>query len=358
MIEMLRGKCSSVPLIAVLLGMALVACQREEIEHYTVDKTDAPYRLLAAMIPEATQTWFVRVEGPRELIDRRKVEFDYFVNSIRLTGDVENPLEWKKPGNWVESKNLKVEDVSRYAAFRLNSQPDAPEVVITPLRGSGGAVLPNLNRYRVRMGLGQIQEAQLPRHIEKRKVNGVEVTLFDVRGNRSDAKTAAPLRTVGRGSRPGLPELVMKVVHGPLPEGWHKVGESRDGRQYFQAGDDVRLTIRPVQIDAVAAYELLNGWRFDLGLKKLELGATGNGVEMRVVAGRDVWYANFQSPAAKARGRRAIVGTVIPIRQWAWTISMRGPADAVERERARFDQFISTVDFETLVDDENGKSDD
>jgi hypothetical protein len=72
---------------------------RKELQQLTVDGTPATYvdllgpesagnkrHLLAVMVPRGSQTWFIKMVGPADLVSKQKSAFETFAKSVRFEG--------------------------------------------------------------------------------------------------------------------------------------------------------------------------------------------------------------------------------------------------------------------------------
>jgi len=169
-------------LAAIAVGLLAAGCADPQITQYTVERPRAPYRLMAALIPQPDRTWFVRLQGPREEIEKCVADFDAFVASLRFSENEDTPIEWDKPAAWKVSDKREVRGFRRHATFQVNDEPDSLEVVITSLGPAGGDVLANVNRYRGQLGLAKIKEHQLGRATRKQMLGDTEITRIDIEG--------------------------------------------------------------------------------------------------------------------------------------------------------------------------------
>tara|TARA_B110000014_G_C20126556_1_gene600744 strand:- start:4680 stop:5330 length:651 start_codon:yes stop_codon:yes gene_type:complete len=91
-------------------------------------------------------SFFVKMVGPKSLIDGEKSRFDAFCKTLKV-GKGNPPFEWAKPDEWDDVEGTKM----RIANFSFG--PDKKgECYFTVLPG-GGELLSNLNRWRGQMGL-------------------------------------------------------------------------------------------------------------------------------------------------------------------------------------------------------------
>jgi hypothetical protein len=65
----------------------------KDLKKITVDNTDAHFitiagqkgeSILGALVPRANQTWFFKMKGPADLIDKQKAAFDNFLASVQF----------------------------------------------------------------------------------------------------------------------------------------------------------------------------------------------------------------------------------------------------------------------------------
>jgi hypothetical protein len=69
----------------LLCALANTGCRRDEIRAYSVPKEPKEkVRLLAAIIPQKDQTWFVKLMGPADNVEAQRESFLKFVRSIRF----------------------------------------------------------------------------------------------------------------------------------------------------------------------------------------------------------------------------------------------------------------------------------
>src|SRR2546423_15633642 len=72
------------------LALAVLGCQRDEIQQYQVPKEDTgseavtqqalPTRLLGVIVPHGKRTWFFKLSGPVAAIADQKEAFDRFIS--------------------------------------------------------------------------------------------------------------------------------------------------------------------------------------------------------------------------------------------------------------------------------------
>src|ERR1700739_3174762 len=74
---------------ALLAGLPLAilaGCKEETSERYRVPKPPQQ-RLLGAILPHGDRTWFFKLLGPEDAVEKHAKEFKQFVHSVRFTDD-------------------------------------------------------------------------------------------------------------------------------------------------------------------------------------------------------------------------------------------------------------------------------
>ncbi|HEV2292898.1 MAG TPA: hypothetical protein VGR35_03530 [Tepidisphaeraceae bacterium] len=205
-----------------------------------VNGTGAPRRMLAAIVPHGTMTWFFTLKGPPQVVERQKPNFDAFIRSLKFrpTGDepaddaghapaqlamaaqptkpTEDPhaghdhgpgghddhaghdhgpaqpaaekIDWGAlPPGWVEDPTPRP---MRAHTLVVESDGKKGEVIVSRLPQNGvGSLLDNINRWRGQVGLEPVKEpTQKPRAMN---IAGTEGFAFDFEG---PAKEGQPAR--------------------------------------------------------------------------------------------------------------------------------------------------------------------
>ena len=87
------------------------------------------------------------------------------------------PIDWDVPEGW---RKLDGKRSMRVATFEVDG-PDGPlQIAVSMLRGDGGGILANVNRWRGQLGLGPIAQADLDEHVESLVAGGSEAFLVDL----------------------------------------------------------------------------------------------------------------------------------------------------------------------------------
>jgi hypothetical protein len=135
---------------------------------------DAPTRTLAAVLKHAGTTWFFKMMGDDDLVRSQKEAFVGFITKYEIAHDdhshASGPLASARPAqppppsvpgtNWVIPKSWQQVTPGPMQDAKFVVGGGAAVVSLSKLGGSGGALLPNINRWRT-------QQLQLPAATEK-----------------------------------------------------------------------------------------------------------------------------------------------------------------------------------------------
>jgi hypothetical protein len=149
------------PLLAIVgaTALTLVACQREEVQHFRVPKA-TPAPSLAATPASAGMA------------------------PAGMAGDVPpaatptgaDALRWKLPRGWTEARSP---GGMRYATLAPPASEPKVDVSVVVLPGPAGGELANVNRWRGQIGLPSLDEAALGAARKRVKARAGEVSLYD-----------------------------------------------------------------------------------------------------------------------------------------------------------------------------------
>lgn len=100
-----------------------------------------------------------------------------------MGGDTQPPaddrLHYQKPAGWEELTNPGPVVLKK---FRAGSGDQAAEVSITPLGGTAGGLLANVNRWRAQIGLAPVAQAQVDRELQQIEVEDKASPYVDLVG--------------------------------------------------------------------------------------------------------------------------------------------------------------------------------
>jgi hypothetical protein len=79
-----RGQVGLPPTAEADIAKELTTITVSGIEGRMADLTGAQERILAVLVSRSGQTWFFKMQGPRDLIEKSREKFEGFVRSVRF----------------------------------------------------------------------------------------------------------------------------------------------------------------------------------------------------------------------------------------------------------------------------------
>jgi hypothetical protein len=329
--------------------LVISGCGEDEIRHYKALRLEQPKpparaavqgdrRLLAAIIPHGERTWFFKLMGPSAAVAEHVETFEQFVRSIRFGGD--RGITWDTPSNWKEMPGSE----SRFATLRLNSDPPL-ELTVVPLGREAGSLVDNLNRWRQQIGLDPIRASEVGQMTKSLQLDGAEATLVDmVSAGPSLPAGHPPVGPAAGRASPERPPLKYNV-----PDGWKEVPSQSAFRvaSFEVVVDDQRadVSVSPLTGSAGGLAANVNRWRDQLGLPPVDAPALRDSLQQIDVAGAPAQLVHLVAPESQPN-RQAILGAVLQRGDQTWFFKMSGPADLVASQRAAFESFVRSVQFE------------
>lgn len=334
-------------------------------------------RMIAAIVPQGGQTWFLKVTGPDEAVQDQMESFLAFVQSIEL--EAAGP-KWTLPAGWQQEPGSGM----RFATLQLPSAAGPLELSVIGLPSGGDTdeyALSNINRWRGQLGLGPTTSDQLfaegNRGEETLKVktnDGTTAILVNLVGQMKDTGMGnAPFASgQGRSPRPTAPRAaaprssanspagsatVKNPVSYDAPEGWVTGPASGMRKAAFLVRDGEQQAEITIIDLAAAAGDLLpnvNRWR-----GQVQLGPTTGAqlqqelkpIAMGSVAGQ---YVELVGPESAAKPQ-TILAVIAVHDDKAWFIKLMGDAALAEREKERFQSFVESIRFQGAEGVDNGK---
>ena len=174
--------------LALLTVCGTAGCNsKAEIRHYKVPKPELVYaenhvtpsekpapqatqqtsaptdRMLGAIVPQGSRTWYFKMTGPMDLVAAQEPAFRQLVQSVAFAGANASPT-WKLPQSWVEKPG----SGARFATLVVEGGDQPLEVSVSelPMDDSRDSILQNVNRWRRQMQLPPLQMQQLDSETE------------------------------------------------------------------------------------------------------------------------------------------------------------------------------------------------
>jgi hypothetical protein len=323
--------------------IALAGCQDDEIRHYRVAKIEPPSaRLLAAILPVGEKVWFVTVTGPAPAVGDALPSFESYVQSLRFPENERRRVTWDLPADWHREPNVArgMEKMragpSRYATFRAG--PTGLEVRVYNLGPESNNLLPNVNRWRGQIGLGEIADKDLSNVSRPISVNGVAGTFVDMTGPGPN-----PDRPIGP-IPPMAPEPTTdeKLAY-DTPPGWQNLPASGMRLAAFKATDgdkSAEVTIIPLAGAAGGLLANVNRWRDQIGLPATTDTALRKEATMLDSPAGSVVFVDLDGPKGRTLGGTLLHGGK------SWFVKMTGPSDLVGKQKPAFETFVKSLRFE------------
>lgn len=343
---------------AGLLLLVGAGCSKPEpIRRYTVDKP--PHRMLAAMLPQGKEAWFVKVSGPRADVARHRDAFEAFLKTVQVEAGAAKP-SWKLPEGWKEGTGTG----ERVATIEVPGGEKSLELTVTklpiPERKLDDYKLENVNRWRQQIRLGPLTSSQFKNETREVASAGDEKwTVVDLVGTMSPPRRGmAGMGGMGRmgmgpgGMGPGGMGALggeEEAVAGPppfdhrQPEGW-KLGPPKPLRKLTylvshegQAGEVTVISL-PASVNDLLSN--VNRWREQVKLPAVDEADLAKLVQPVSLGDTPGSYVEL-----KGAGGDSILGVMAVRGDEAWFFKFKGPSPLIEREKVRFDEFVKSVRF-------------
>jgi hypothetical protein len=352
-----RADASICSLVIVLALAFVVGCDKDEIRHYQAPRLEIPpeagpatpvrTRMLTAIFrqPQQDRTWFFKLTGLPEEVEKHKEEFEHFIQSVRFTKKGDPPVTYSVPKAWQRGSG----DAMRFATFRFGTKEKPLELSVTQLGRDAGTMLANVNRWRNQLGLEPADEAEMNKFIRETEVDSVKVTVVDLTGTMAAkgkitapfANRRPPIRE--RENREPQPAAQLPLTYQTPPE-WKEV-PARDGISLaaFQIADGDRVAVVTISAAGGSLEDNVNRWRTQVGLEPAS--EEQNRQELRTinVDGKQGQYVDLTGP--ESAGGSRILAVMVPQEGVTWFFKMRGPAELVGRQKTTFEAFVGSVRF-------------
>jgi hypothetical protein len=328
------------------VGLLCAGCHSDDITRYRVPREERqarpekqPNRLLGAIVPQGNSSWFVKVVGPEKLVEEQAAPFEQFVLSLRFPEKGDPPITWKALKEWRQGPARQ----GRIATFHIGPAEQPLELTVTTF---GGSVLDNVNRWRKQMGLREVGADELAKVTRQLKLDGVVATMVAISG------PGAGKMAGGDAAPPDHPPIgeadpAKARISYAAPKNWKELppGGFRVAAFYVSEGEEKALvTVIPLAGQAGTLLSNVNRWREELGLPKVDAEQLKKDVRPLEVAGLPGHYIDLRGPERTGRRLRTLAVSV-PRQDQTWFFKMLGTADLVGRERAHFEEFVTSVRF-------------
>ncbi len=321
--------------------------RESKIDDHLSPPTD---RMLAAMIPQASQTWFFKVTGPKDDVAAKKQSFLNFVRSVHFSGGADSEPEWGIPEGWrrLPASAGRSEFAKRFATLEIPTEHEPLKLTVVPMPG-GQDALQNVNRWRKQLGLRPILNHQMVKETVQIELDGTTVTVVDLVGwSSSSGMDRVPI--VAENPPMGLdfptPKSAKFKLTYETPEGWApgRLSVSRGGitvrRQaafeVFDGSQYVEITVSKAGGDLLSN---VNRWRQQIqlaGITRQELNQKIKEIKVGEATGAYIELVGLQE---------SIFGVIVNARGPMWFLKLKGDNKLAQREKDRFAAFVRSIRF-------------
>ena len=334
----------------------------------STEKVDG--RMLAAIVPAGGQGWFFKISDVDAAVVGQVKNFEALLKTLKIEGG--KPV-WKTPEGWTEQGKSGM----RAETFAIGSGDSKTECSVIALPNDDPAsdeyILPNVNRWRGQLGLGNQSIDEMKASDEFHQFDledGTTITWVNLAGKvpaRPGSGSASPSRpaTAGASSAagpslpPGHPPTGGAIASRPngsgtaspteipemnfeVPDGWVTGSLNRyrkiswdidyDGKtaEFYvssleAAGSDVALNV--------------NRWRGQAGMKSLSKTELSNEVEEISIGGETGSIIEISGV------KQSIIGAIVVKGDTGWFFKLVGDPDAVSHEKDNVRAFLKSVKF-------------
>jgi hypothetical protein len=306
--------------------------------------------------------WFFKLLGPAERVGEVQDEFTALVESVRFENGTPR---WPLPEGWSQAGGSQM----RFATLTVDGADPALEVSVTQLPVFGSDlqqyVRDNLDRWRGQVGLAPtsgpdwLAKGKAAGELRESAAGDVPVTFVDLVGKTADADPARMLGAVLLPDAPSTaPSGALSSSPPPardpptrtsqsastsltfdVPDGW-EAGKASTMRAASLAVTDGG---KQLDISAIRAggneLDNVNRWREQIGLAAVsqgELDETARDIEVDGRPGRMFVLVG---------DAQAIFAVIVPTNGSSWFFKMMGDPALAEREKAKFEAFVTSVKF-------------
>lgn len=200
------GEITQDELNKAIRPILVAGVEGQYVELVGPEGADSRQAILGVVAIREEKAWFFKLWGDADLALREKTRFEEFVESVQFvtpnkagspsvaTAAVggNSPLEYDAPKGWTPDEAGGM----RRAVFHVTEGDRKVEITVIELPGSVEGLLPNVNRWRRQVQLGEIEQAELDKTVTRIQVVGVEGHYVELLGPADAQRRLAALRVV------------------------------------------------------------------------------------------------------------------------------------------------------------------
>lgn len=341
-------------LLLVFLAPLFQGCGRDEIQQYTVPKSEEtalpkPEKVSAGPLIGATTGWFFKVMGPTDDVLKQALPFTQVIQSLQFSEN--GTPRYQVPEGWLVSNG----PPPRYQTLAVPDTTPPLEVTVSSLPVTGTDLskylFANINRWRQQLGLEEMPEEKWQEEAMARGELIISprssrlVALVNLTGTTAMTGPTRMLAAIVIDDPNSAKELIgdkNSPVTFKEPEGWKRnAGNSmRLASLEAQAEGgvvDVSVSRFPGGGDVLAN---VNRWRQQVSLEpQTEEQLNAEKTAMKI-SGEEATFVEAYG------AEQSILAAIVQDGDAKWFFKAQGPTAAIKAERERFIKFLESVKLE------------
>jgi len=360
---------------AILLGMLLGACGRDDTKSYQVPK-EAP----------VTATPGLPAGHP-----------DISSGTVAATADAKPRLSWTLPAGWQEVGAGKMS----LATFNIAGADGKPaQVTVTPLRGLAGKEVLIVNMWRQQVGQSELSADEVAQQLQPVEIGGETGKMFEIAGKADGSDSPVRIITamthraetswffklagdvavvaeqkpafvaflksvkfevgdVAAGLPAGHPDIAAPTAppapssegkpKWEVPAGWQEI----PGGQFLVAkfsltgdgGAQAAVNVSMSAGDGGGLVANVNRWRGQLGQSPWSAAELQTAAKELPVATGTATFVEMSGADGRTGRPASLVGAMVVQPGQAWFYKLMGDAKVVESQKAAFTKFVQTAKY-------------
>lgn len=346
--------------------LLLTGCgDHQPVATYAVDSESAPIvqQIEAAVVFADNQAWFFKLGGDPQIVREQREKLAEFLGSLSLGGEPE--LAYDLPTGWTVVAGTSAAPAGpgseTVAEIEVTNRPQ-PKLAISKFpttfptddaelkQAQQDYLLENVNRWRRQVALPPLEATEVASVGES----------FTTKTGQSGHVFSMQGQVEAAGRQPPSPrQFGVDTENYTTPDGWTLVENTQFSTLHFTAGPngniDISLTDISVPGNTSGLEIVLSNvarWNRQLGLPQFDPANLANVSEPIQVDGHQCLIVNLISDGPVAGENYTdpvrILGAIVLADSSVWTVRIKGPADLVQVQRGKLDQFLNGLTFEQV----------
>ncbi|HWL07752.1 MAG TPA: hypothetical protein VNQ76_05085 [Planctomicrobium sp.] len=305
-----------------------------------------PTRIPAGPLLGAPNAWFFKLMGESDAVLREVPAFTGLVRSLQFSDD--GTPHYQIPEKWIASNG----PPPRYQTLKLTESNPPLEVTVSTLPVNGNDIsqylFANINRWREQIGLKVMDEAnwmdtaRAQGEVIVVPSNSKLVALVNLNGETKETGSTRMLAAIVIDGPANLTETTPAPAKSPVtytrPEGWKEsAGNAMRLASLEATAESGKVDISVTRLGGGGdTLSNINRWREQVKLEAWKEEELKDGTVEMEIDGRKGTYVEAIGP------EQAILAVIIPEGESKWFFKAQGPVAAIEAERERFKQFLTS----------------